>query len=74
MLKSIISKKEKLENLNKKFGELDYYYPCFIDNKFALFTETELNNAINRGQKNKEEYLPRIEKNLKKIKIKRIKK
>jgi hypothetical protein len=62
MLKSFILKKEKLENINKKFGELDYYYPCFIDNNFALFTETELNNATKRGEKNKDLYLPRIEK------------
>ncbi|MCF7910868.1 hypothetical protein K9L16_04305 [Candidatus Pacearchaeota archaeon] len=74
MLKSNIQSIEKMTNKKEKksLKELPYYYPCFIDSNFALFTESELNKAINRGQKNKEHYLLRIEKQLKKIK--RIKK
>jgi hypothetical protein len=73
MLKSNIQSIEKMTNKKEKkaLKELSFYYPCFIDKKFALFTENELNKAIVRGQKNEEHYLPRIVKNLKKQKGKK---
>jgi hypothetical protein len=60
MLKSNIQSIEKMTNKKEKkaLKELSFYYPCFIDKKFALFTENELNVAINRGRK-REDLLPR---------------
>ena len=63
MLKSTIFVDEKVKNVDKKSGGLDYYYPCLIrrNGKFALFTRNELMKAIERGEKNKEKYLSVIE-------------
>lgn len=49
-----------LELIKKNSEDINssYYFPCFIDNKFALFTRSQLSIAINRGIK-KEDLLPR---------------
>jgi hypothetical protein len=51
-MKSKIFKNEKIKNKTWKFNEALEYYPCYIDNKFALFTETDLERALTRGKKN----------------------
>jgi hypothetical protein len=49
-----------LEKIKKNSEDINssYYFPCFIDKEFALFTKNQLNVAINRGRK-REDLLPR---------------
>jgi hypothetical protein len=54
-MKSKIYLNEKKKNKNRQFNELLEYYPCYIDNDFALFTENEIMRAIERGKKHPED-------------------
>lgn len=59
-VESTIYKTEKLNNKDKKFGAAKQYYQAFVIDSYgkkqwALFTEHELEQAINRGSKNPED-------------------
>ena len=59
-VKSNIRKSEQINNKLKKNAALKTYYPVYVtDNEgnsnFALFTEHELNVALNRGEQNPED-------------------
>lgn len=60
MADSKIYMTEVVENTERKFGECLEYYPVEVENAYgdkvwAMFTESDINNAIKRGQKNKED-------------------
>lgn len=60
MTRSEIILNEKVDNTERKFGEALEYYPVKIvrdndDDTWAMFTESEINNAIERAMKNKED-------------------
>ena len=46
--------KSKIHELEK----IARFYPCFVDDKFALFTKDQLDIAITRGQK-RQDLLPK---------------
>ena len=57
---SKIKLNEKVENTERKFGEALYYFPVKVelengDLVWAMFTETEIQNAIKRAEKNQED-------------------
>jgi len=57
---SKIKLNEKVENTERKFGEALHYFPVKVelengDLVWAMFTETEIQNAIKRAEKNQED-------------------
>lgn len=65
-IKSEIIRAEKIINENRKFGAVKSYFPAYVTNtdgnsKFALFTISELNNAIDRATSNPEDFCPKFE-------------
>jgi len=59
-MKSVIFLSEKVVNKNHKFGEVDAYFPAFVQDedgnkKPALFTENQIEVAINRASRNMED-------------------
>ena len=64
-IRSEIVRKEKVDNFDRRGNESDYYYPVYIndgkEHRFALFTESELTKALERGRKNPEDTVPRAE-------------
>jgi hypothetical protein len=65
-IKSQIFKNEKIINANRKFGAVKSYYPVYIqdhlgESKYALFTISELNNAIDRAANNREDFRSKFE-------------
>ena len=63
---SRLLKSEKIENAEKKFGAATEYYPLWVqgenstEQKFALFTEREVDMAVQRGTKNPEDVKPPV--------------
>lgn len=58
-MKSKIYTKELVKNSDRKFGSSTEYYPCYIRSNGkdvpALFTQNELNRAMDRARKNAED-------------------
>jgi len=59
-MESEIKCKEIVVNKDAKFGSALFYYPCVVENETgeragALFTEAELNNALERAERNPED-------------------
>jgi hypothetical protein len=60
MADSKILMHEVVNNTERKFGEALEYFPVEVENKdgqtvWAMFTENEIKNAIERAEKNKED-------------------
>jgi len=60
MSDSIIKLEEKVENTERKFGAGLEYYPAQIiledgTETWAMFTKSDIDNAIERAKKNKED-------------------
>jgi len=60
MTKSKIYLENKVENTARKFGSATEYYPVKIESssgveKWAMFTITEIEEAITRADKNRED-------------------
>ena len=55
-MKSKIDTSEKVDNKERKFGSSLEYFPCLIDDNKALFTKNELDIAIERANKNLEDF------------------
>ncbi len=60
MANSIIKLSEKVDNTERKFGEALEYYPAEVVQEdgtetWAMFTQSEIDNAIARAMKNKED-------------------
>ncbi len=51
--------KERVKNKEKHHAASEFYYPVYVNNHFALFTWAELQKAIERGNKNREDTVPR---------------
>ncbi len=61
-MNSVIDQSEVIENKERKFGSNLEYYPTTIikcnGNKIkALFTKSQINDAINRAEKNPEDMI-----------------
>jgi hypothetical protein len=61
---SVLNKKEEVENKNAHMNADKSYFPCYVLDKEgkehqALFTEEQINTAIERGSKNREDIPPR---------------
>lgn len=54
-IKSKIFTSEQAENIDRKFGEEINYFPCMIDNRPALFTRYQIDEAICRAERNPED-------------------
>ena len=54
-MESNICKAEKVDNKERKFGEVMEYYPCRIDGEPALFTRHQMDIAILRARRNPED-------------------
>lgn len=56
---------EKIENTARRTNAASEYYPIYVndgeDHHYALFTLSEIQNAIDRGSKNVEDTVPRAE-------------
>jgi len=60
MAKSVIRIDEKVENKDRKFGAALEYYPIQVilengDETWAMFTQDEIDRAMERAAKNKED-------------------
>jgi len=60
MIDSIIKLEEKVDNTERKFGEGLEYYPTQViledgTETWAMFTKSDIKNAIERAEKNKED-------------------
>jgi len=60
MADSLIKMNEVVDNTERKFGEILEYFPVQIETKdgsktWAMFTENEIEIAITRADKNKED-------------------
>jgi len=60
MADSIIKLEERVDNTERKFGAALDYFPSQIlledgTKLWAMFTKTEIDNAIKRAEKNKED-------------------
>jgi len=60
MADSKIYMHDVVNNTERKFGEALEYFPVEVENKdgqevWAMFTENEIENAIKRAEKNKED-------------------
>lgn len=60
MLKSEIHLDEEVDNTERKFGEVREYFPVKVISasglyKWAMFTESEIDRAIIRADKNRED-------------------
>ena len=59
-LDSVIDKRERVSNSERKFGSAKEYYPCKViledgTETVAMFTENEMHWAIDRANKNPED-------------------
>lgn len=60
MASSIIKLSEKVDNTERKFGEALEYFPAEVvledgTETWAMFTQSEIDNAVKRAMKNKED-------------------
>ena len=60
MADSTIHLNDKVENTERKFGEALEYYPVEVvlengDSQWAMFTKGEIDSAVERATKNKED-------------------
>lgn len=54
-MKSKIYTEEAVENTERKFGECMEYVPVMVDNKPALFTRYQIDQAIARAERQPED-------------------
>lgn len=59
-VKSAMHKDEKVENKDRKFGSATEYFPCYIirldgTEAPALFTQHQIEEAVERAEKNPED-------------------
>ena len=51
-MKSEIDTSEEVANIDRTFGSGLYYFPCMVDGKPALFTKTQIKDALERAERN----------------------
>ena len=64
-MKSVLYRKEKIDNKERHFGAAEQYYPAWVvdsngKERFALFLETEVERALYRGERNPEDLVPKM--------------
>ena len=54
-MRSKIDTTEEVQNLDRKFGSCLFYLPCMIDGEPALFTKSQIDEALARAARNPED-------------------